>query len=277
MAVCVRCTYAGAGRARRPTARTSCRRSVRRGPGAVAEPVRRRTLFVRRSQLPAADYRAARGNAIHGLARWARWAPVSHAPESVTLANDLVPQSAWPFEVRVEMTYALHPEFGLVVTVRAATTVSARCPSVPASIHTCRCTASRSRTSRSWCPRLGAAPRRGLRPGRRPGRHQHPRRPPPRPEVEDLAPRRRVDRAGGARWARRRGGAYAVGRRPGVVRRDVPVPAGVHDGRLPSWCPALAIEPMTCPADAFNSGVGLIIIEPGGFWSGSWCITPLDR
>jgi len=41
--------------------------------------------------------------------------------------------------------------------------------------------------------------------------------------------------------------------------------------------PALAIEPMTCPADAFNSGVGLIIIQPGGFWSGSWGITPLDR
>ena len=34
---------------------------------------------------------------------------------------------------------------------------------------------------------------------------------------------------------------------------------------------------MTCPADAFNSGVGLIIIQPGGFWSGSWGITPLDR
>ena len=69
-------------------------------------------------QLPITE--PARGNAIHGLARWARWVPVSHAPESVTLANDLVPQSAWPFEVRVEVTYALHPEFGLVVTARAS-------------------------------------------------------------------------------------------------------------------------------------------------------------
>ena len=46
----------------------------------------------------------------------------------------------------------------------------------------------------------------------------------------------------------------------------------LHDGLA-----AVAIEPMTCPADAFNSGVGLIIIQPGGYWSGSWGITPLDR
>ena len=26
---------------------------------------------------------------------------------------------------------------------------------------------------------------------------------------------------------------------------------------------ALAVEPMTCPPDAFNSGVDLVVLEPG--------------
>lgn len=33
---------------------------------------------------------------------------------------------------------------------------------------------------------------------------------------------------------------------------------------------AVAIEPMTAPPDAFNSGVGLRWLEPGEQWSGSW-------
>lgn len=32
---------------------------------------------------------------------------------------------------------------------------------------------------------------------------------------------------------------------------------------------SMAIEPMTCPADAFNSGTDLIRLEPGGTWSGT--------
>ncbi|MDX2024957.1 aldose 1-epimerase family protein [Microcella sp.] len=35
---------------------------------------------------------------------------------------------------------------------------------------------------------------------------------------------------------------------------------------------AVAVEPMTAPADALNSGVGLRWIEPGATWAGSWGI-----
>ena len=35
---------------------------------------------------------------------------------------------------------------------------------------------------------------------------------------------------------------------------------------------AIAVEPMTAPADALNSGIGLHWIEPGASWSGSWGI-----
>ena len=33
---------------------------------------------------------------------------------------------------------------------------------------------------------------------------------------------------------------------------------------------AVAVEPMTCPPDAFRSGRGLIILEPGQQWEGAW-------
>ncbi len=35
----------------------------------------------------------------------------------------------------------------------------------------------------------------------------------------------------------------------------------------------IAVEPMTCPADAFNSRDGLIVLEPGQQWSGEWGLT----
>jgi aldose 1-epimerase len=39
---------------------------------------------------------------------------------------------------------------------------------------------------------------------------------------------------------------------------------------------AVAVEPMTCPPDALNSGTGLIVVEPGQTWTGSWGIRPLE-
>jgi aldose 1-epimerase len=38
---------------------------------------------------------------------------------------------------------------------------------------------------------------------------------------------------------------------------------------------AVAIEPMTCPPDALNSGVDLIHLDPGTSWTGRWGIMPL--
>lgn len=38
---------------------------------------------------------------------------------------------------------------------------------------------------------------------------------------------------------------------------------------------AVAIEPMTCPPDALNSGVDLINLAPGREWTGRWGIRPI--
>jgi aldose 1-epimerase len=40
---------------------------------------------------------------------------------------------------------------------------------------------------------------------------------------------------------------------------------------------AFAVEPMTAPADAFNSGTDLVVIEPAGRWTGTWGIRPLGH
>ena len=37
---------------------------------------------------------------------------------------------------------------------------------------------------------------------------------------------------------------------------------------------SVAIEPMTCPPDAFRSGRDLIVLEPGRTWSASWGVRP---
>ena len=34
----------------------------------------------------------------------------------------------------------------------------------------------------------------------------------------------------------------------------------------------VAIEPMTCPPNAFRSGIDVIELEPGGSWRGRWGI-----
>jgi aldose 1-epimerase len=37
---------------------------------------------------------------------------------------------------------------------------------------------------------------------------------------------------------------------------------------------SIAIEPMSCPPDAFRSGTDLVRLEPGASWSGRWGISP---
>jgi aldose 1-epimerase len=45
---------------------------------------------------------------------------------------------------------------------------------------------------------------------------------------------------------------------------------------LGGGAPAVAVEPMTCPANAFNSTAGLLVLEPGKVWTGTWGIAPVQ-
>jgi aldose 1-epimerase len=37
---------------------------------------------------------------------------------------------------------------------------------------------------------------------------------------------------------------------------------------------SLAVEPMTCPPNAFRTGEALVRLEPGEAWTGTWGIRP---
>ncbi|MCX5045675.1 aldose 1-epimerase family protein [Aldersonia sp. NBC_00410] len=48
-----------------------------------------------------------------------------------------------------------------------------------------------------------------------------------------------------------------------------------NDQAYPGRGRALAVEPMTCPPDAFNTGIDLIVLDPGQTWTGRWGIQAL--
>ena len=213
----------------------------------------------------------ARGNAIHGLARWARWVPVAVNASSVTLACDIPPQTGWPFEVRAEVTYALHPDHGLTVTAVARNHGDSPAP-FGAGFH----------------------PYVGLRGHRLDETTLHV--PAQQRFVTDEAqlPVGPQDVAGTPY-------DFAKARRLKTLRMDdtfaAPGPSAVDvrtsSGGAHLWYdaafgfvqvytnedleggPAIAVEPMTCPANAFNSGIGLLVLEPSSAWTGTWGITPI--
>jgi len=180
------------------------------------------------------------GNAIHGLGRWARWVPVRHETSAVTLALDIVPQAGWPFEVRVEVTYALDAVGGLAVTGVARNTGTGRAP-FGAGFHPYLST--RGHGIGEVTVKVPARDRIVLDEAKVPVGMQSVAGTP-----YDLRRGRRLgalrlddgfaglSTAGGPR---RRARADAVGWCAGLVRRDVPVRAGVHarsGGRRAARC-----------------------------------------
>lgn len=220
----------------------------------------------------------ATGNASHGLGRWERWAPVRQDTSAVTLALDIVPQTGWPFEVRVEVTYALDAEHGLGVTAVARNTGSVRAP-FGAGFHPYLSTRGhglaevkvrlpahdRLVLDEANVP-VGTQPVSGtpydLRRGRRLGALR----------MDDGFAGLTTEDGRGAVEVWTRSGGAQVWFDESFRFLQVFTPDLVAGGQ-----PGVAVEPMTCPADAFNSGTGLMVLPPGGSWTGSWGIQPLGR
>lgn len=59
-----------------------------------------------------------KGNASHGLVRWAPWTLVERAPDRVVLAHVLHPQPGYPFRLQLQAEYAVS-EAGLAVALTA--------------------------------------------------------------------------------------------------------------------------------------------------------------
>lgn len=59
-----------------------------------------------------------KANALHGLARWLSWTPVTVEADRVTMAVTIWPRAQWPFTLSVSVEYVLGPS-GLTVTTTA--------------------------------------------------------------------------------------------------------------------------------------------------------------
>jgi aldose 1-epimerase len=227
-------------------------------------------------QLPLTE--PAARNASHGLGRWVRWEKVRHEPDSVTLRLDIVPQSGYPFEVRVEVTYALHAEHGLRVTQAATNRGTARAP-FGAGAHPYLSTRGHALADTTLLVPareilvvddkqvpIGVRPVKGSDRDLRRGRRLRSVR------LDDGFTGLETTNGQGVAEVRTPGGGARLWfdetyRYLQVFTLDA----------LTRNQPAVAIEPMTCAPNAFNTGEGLIVLEPGGSWTGSWGITPLPR
>jgi aldose 1-epimerase len=211
-----------------------------------------------------------RSTALHGLVLGARFAAVRRSTHGVTLVHDLHARPGYPFDLRVEVRYEIGAD-GLAVTVRA-TNASARPAPFGGGLH----------------PYLRAAP----------GRVDDCTLEIPAaarvPVDERMLPSGAPVAVAGTAYD------FTRARRIGPQRIDTCFGSLTRDGdgrarvRLTSPAPAreivawmdeayrfvhvytadavddpararagIAIEPITCAPDAFNSGAGLEVLEPG--------------
>jgi aldose 1-epimerase len=220
---------------------------------------------------------AARGNAIHGLTRWANWTPSRQEPSDVTLTHTLHGRPGYPFCLDLSVSYRLEADRGLSVTVGAVNTGTRPAPygagSHPylfagtTSVDVCDLQLPAS----LWLP----ADDRGI----------------PSGPAQDVAGTAFDFRAGrgiggtaldhaltgltrdsdGLAWSWLSGDGAAIGlwAGPGYDWLQVftgdPLPA---DQRRR----ALAVEPMTCPANAFVTGQDLLTLAPGDSVAHTWGI-----
>jgi aldose 1-epimerase len=217
-----------------------------------------------------------RGTAIHGLTRWANWQLTARSPAAAELALDLLGHAGYPFCLQLRAGYRLGPDAGLEVTVTARNPGTRPAPfgtgSHPYLL------AGRDGVD-DWQLRLPAdrwlpCDERGI----------------PTGDPQDVAgtpvdfrtPRAigtvvldhpltglRADADGRAR-AVLTGPDAEVELWAGAGYRWLQVFTG--DTLGPDARRAVAIEPMSCPPNAFVSGTDLLAIEPGGEVALRWGI-----
>jgi len=218
----------------------------------------------------------ARNNAIHGLVNWVRWRRVEGTGDSVTIEHDLVPQSGYPWPVTLRTTWSVGPG-GLSATHTATNTGTVPCPfglgahpyvRVPGvAVDDLRLripAASRLLVDGRSLP-IGAAKVAST-------------------EYDFTAPRAlgttQLDHGFGDLERDADGGSAVTLEAPDGRGVRVWADAAFHwwqvftgDGLAPARArKSVAVEPMTCPPDAFRSGRDLLTIEPGQTWRGSWGI-----
>ncbi|NMM23789.1 MAG: aldose 1-epimerase family protein [Phycicoccus sp.] len=222
-----------------------------------------------------------RGNAAHGLVRWASWSVLEQSEDTVTLGCRLRPQPGWEWSLDLSVTYALTAS-GLTVTPGARNVGADPAPfgfgahpylsvgearvdevvlGIPA--------ASMLEVDARLLP-TGLAPVDGT---------SHDFR---EPRVlgglgldtafTDIA----ADADG--RWrvtlTHPRTGQAVTLWADATAYPWLQVFTGDSLPRAHRRTSGIAVEPMTCPPDAFNSGDDLLVLQPGQAFAAPWGITP---
>ena len=221
-----------------------------------------------------------RGNAIHGLLRNTAYNLVEQNQDSVTLGASVYPQHGYPFILDLAVTYALTAD-GLRVTYRLTNAGSASAPfgigahpylrvgAVPAADLTITVAAATHAlvddrmipVSRESVAGTHVDLRSGLRVG----------------DLKADAALTDLDVTDGRvthRLAAPDGTALVLWADEVFGWVQVYSPDNFPGPGLPDRRVAIAVEPMTCAVDAFNSGDGLRWIEPGASWTASWGLRP---
>ena len=228
----------------------------------------------RRHQLPLNE--PERRNAIHGLVRWSTWTAAERQPHRVVMEHILYPQPGYPFLLRISVEYALSRS-GLLVQTTATNLGTHTCPY--------------GSGSHPYLT-LGTATIDGLIlqvPGRTVLRSDERGLPIRREAVEGTEyDFRQPKRIGSIKLDH----AFTDLERDGDGRAHVELRDSDREIKVSLWVDqsypylmffsgdplpdvqrrSLAVEPMTCPPNAFRTGDALIRLEPGASVTGTWGI-----
>jgi aldose 1-epimerase len=228
-------------------------------------------------QLPLTE--PGRHNASHGLAGWERWRLVSALEDSVTVELDTVPQPGYRWPLALRTTWTVGPD-GLTAEHRATNTGREPCPFGLAAHPYLRVPGAKIEELSLRVPArsrllvdgrmlpIGAAK---VAAG----------------EYDFTEPRAIGAQALDTGF----GDLDRTGDGGSSVTLTAPDGRGVEvwaDDRFNWWQvftgdtllparhrQAVAVEPMTCPPDAFRSGRDVVVLDPGQTWTGAWGIRTL--
>nr|WP_284291098.1 aldose 1-epimerase family protein [Angustibacter aerolatus] len=219
------------------------------------------------------------GCAIHGLARWTVWDVEERSDAAVTLRTLVVPQPGWPTALDVRVRYLLDDD-GLQVTTTARNVGDRACPYgtghhpyLSAGTETVDDVVLRLPGTRWY-----AVDERGIPTGGSSVDGTGRDRRTPRPvgdEVIDTA-YGDLERDADGRWRVRL--TDAAGGSPVTLWGDAAYGwLQVFSGDTlpePLRRKGLAVEPMTCPPNAFVTGEGVVRLEPGDEHTATWGLSP---
>lgn len=216
-------------------------------------------------------------NAIHGLTRWRSWTAEVTSAAAVTMRHTLRPQPAYPFPLELEADYELH-DAGLTVDIRCTNIGEVDAP-FGYGAHPYLTVGTELIDDAEL--QIGAATWLPTGPAQVPTGHESVAGTRADFREPRLVGTTQLDHAftdldrdeDGLAWVRL---ASPGGRRvevwmgPGLDYVEMFTGDTLPDaGRRRR---ALAVEPMTCPPDAFRSGVGVIRLRPGATFEARWGI-----